>query len=122
MKESEKVDAMMLVPAPMLADALSEFLLCNMIPALGGDEEAIARKKQYWEPMIKIFSSGTMEDHVAAFQYETQEQRNAFVREMEEKEQTYIGFTPPQFEYIINYLSEHMPHGAEMCEWQKPAK
>ena len=119
MKNSEKINTMMFVPAPMIADALSEFLICKMIPALANDEKKIAMKKQYWEPMIKIFSKCTMEEFILAFQYETQEQLNAVVKKIERKRYPYLALNPPQFQYLTNYLSKNMPDGVVCSEWRK---
>ncbi len=120
MKDSEKVNAILAVPGPMLADALSEFLICKMIPSFGSDEKAIAKKKQYWEPMIKTFSELTMEHPVIAFQYETREQRDALTKEMKEEGYTFLALSPFQFDYLTNYLYENHPDDVELSQWIKP--
>ncbi len=122
MKDSEKIDAMMMVPAPILSDAISEFLVCYMIPSLGSDTKTIEQKKQHWGSMAKAFSKGTMEDLVFVFQYETKEQMDAMVREMKGRKFTYVGFNPLQFNYITEYISEHLPNGVEGGVWQKQAE
>lgn len=119
MKDSEKIDAMMVVPAPMLGDAVSEYLICELIPSLDSDNEEIKAVKKHWENMIEECFKGTMKDHIMIFQFETKEQLDAVTKEMEKDKRSYIAFTPIQFNYIVNYLSEHKPDDVEYCEWQK---